>query len=60
MADKGVWSGNLQHVPEFSTGKVEEWSDSIGNIARRKQDKGYPKFLEGFVHNIEGNYSIFL
>ena len=50
------WSGNLQHVPHFSTGKVEEWSDSAGNIPRRKQDKGYQKFLDGFVHNIEGNW----
>ena len=56
MAGQYDWSGNLQHVPHFSTGKVEEWSDSAGNIPRRKQDKGYQKFLDGFVHNIEGNW----
>ena len=50
----GVVIYSMFHI--FSTIKVEVWGDSAGNIPRRKQDKGYQKFLGGFVRNIEGNW----
>ena len=49
----------LQHVRHFSTEIVEDWSDPIGNVPPRKQDKATQIPLGiGRLHIIKDNMRI--
>ena len=49
MASNVVWCQSLRFTPSISFKDIELW---IEDTPQRKQEKGYQKFIEGFIHDI--------
>ena len=48
------WSRNLQSVPDISQELIVNWAET-GKIPKAKQQKGYSNFIEGYIHDVEGD-----
>lgn len=51
-----VWTETLTFLPDFTHGEVEIYSKSFPELAPRKVTKGYQKFIEGFIHDIQSEW----
>ena len=59
-SNPAVWCESLSFIPKISMGDVENWMQQASDLPVSKQHKGYEKFVEGFIHEIQGIVFTFL
>ena len=50
-----VWTTNLSSLPKLTVDYVEKWANNDCKIPRAVLLKGYSNWIEGYVHDVEGN-----
>ena len=57
-AEQSTWSRSLVFISaQITQQMVDDWADKASAIPKATQQKGYSNFIEGYIFNVEGNFT---